>query len=125
MTARLLFTLGSLLGFIGVALGAFGVHGLKGKLAPEMLQVFEVGVRYQMYHALGLIAVAWLLTHTHQSLAVAAGWFMLIGILIFSGSLYTLALSGVKTWGAVTPLGGLLLMAGWIMLALAGWRGLS
>jgi uncharacterized membrane protein YgdD (TMEM256/DUF423 family) len=110
------FILGSLLGFLGVAAGAFGAHGLKNKLTPEMLAIFETAARYQMFHALALFAAAWAVTQFHPGLARAAGWFFLFGSLVFSGSLYTLVFSGVKAWGAVTPLGGLLLLAGWLSL---------
>lgn len=97
--------------FLDVALGAFGAHGLKNRLTPEMLTVFETGVRYQAYHALGLLLLAALRGPDK------AGWCFVGGILLFSGSLYALALTGVRWLGAITPLGGLLFLAGWALLA--------
>jgi uncharacterized membrane protein YgdD (TMEM256/DUF423 family) len=122
MTDKTLFILGSLSGFLSVAAGAFGAHGLKNKLAPEMLAIFETAARYQMFHAFALFAAAWAVTQFHPGLARSAGWFFLFGTLVFSGSLYLLVFTGVKTWGAVTPLGGLMLLAGWICLALSAFR---
>lgn len=100
--------------FLAVALGAFGAHGLKNKLSPEMLAVFETGVRYQFYHALGLLFVGWL--STFQPRANTAGWAFVLGIFIFSGSLYVLSLTGVRSWGAVAPFGGLSFLIGWSIL---------
>ena len=108
--------LGALFGFLSVAFGAFGAHALKAKLPADMLVIFETGVRYQMYHALALFAVAWAASVYSHHLVPAAGWAFTAGIVIFSGSLYILALSGVRTWGAVTPIGGLCLLAGWCFL---------
>ena len=108
-------TISALNAFLAVAAGAFGAHALRSKLTPEMLAVFETGVRYQMYHALGLSAVALALSQGRP--ANSAGWLMLIGIVLFSGSLYALSLSGVRHMGAITPLGGLSLLAGWAALA--------
>jgi uncharacterized membrane protein YgdD (TMEM256/DUF423 family) len=119
------WVLGSLFGLLGVAAGAFGAHGLQNRVAPEHLAVFETAVRYQMYHALALLAVAWLVTHGGARTAVAAGWLFCAGILIFSGSLYILVLSGVRGWGAVTPIGGVAFIVGWAMLAWAGWSTLA
>jgi uncharacterized membrane protein YgdD (TMEM256/DUF423 family) len=105
--------------FLGVALGAFGAHGLKDILSDPMKAVFETGVRYQMIHGLALFIVAWLSSRTPSSAVSMAGWCFLAGIIVFSGSLYLLSLTGVKTWGAVTPFGGLAFLAGWISLAFA------
>lgn len=116
---RLFFALGALSAAIAVAAGAFGAHALKTRLAPEMLAVFEVGARYQMYHALGLLACAWALTRWPGTLTTASGWLFVGGTIIFSGSLYVLALTGVRWLGAVTPIGGIALIAGWLCLALA------
>jgi uncharacterized membrane protein YgdD (TMEM256/DUF423 family) len=116
---RTFLLLGAILGFLGVALGAFGAHGLRGRLTPEMLAVFETAVRYQMYHVLALLIVAAAIGHLGDArLLVTAGWFFFAGILIFSGSLYALALTGKGMLGAVTPLGGVALLVGWSCLAL-------
>lgn len=122
MPGKIFFVLGSLSGFLSVAAGAFGAHGLKNKLTPEMLAIFETAARYQMFHALALLASAWAVSQFHPGMARSAGWFFFLGSIIFSGSLYVLVFTGVKAWGAVTPLGGLLLLAGWLMLALSALR---
>ena len=119
---RVFFALGALSAFIGVATGAFGAHALKARLTPDMLAVFEVGVRYQMYHALALLACAWAMTKWPGPLVIAAGWLFVAGTVVFSGSLYVLSLSGVRWLGAVTPIGGLALLAGWLCLATAALR---
>ena len=111
-------------GFIAVALGAFGAHALKQRLSADMLAVYETAVQYHFYHTLALLAVAVLMVGGAQGLKLSAVLF-LVGTLIFSGSLYALALSGVKILGAVTPIGGLLLLAGWACLAYAAIKGLS
>jgi uncharacterized membrane protein YgdD (TMEM256/DUF423 family) len=114
--------LGALNAFLAVAAGAFGAHGLRARLSAELLTIFETGARYHMYHALGLMAVG-LLGHLRPSgLLTAAGWAMCAGILLFSGSLYALALSGVRALGAITPLGGLGFLVGWVLVAAAAWR---
>lgn len=110
---------GALAGFLGVALGAFGAHGLQSRLSPEMLAVFETGVRYQMYHAFALLITAAAIGRLGDArLLVVSGWFFVAGIIIFSGSLYALALTGVTMWGAVTPIGGLAFLVGWACLAI-------
>jgi uncharacterized membrane protein YgdD (TMEM256/DUF423 family) len=119
---RFFFTLGSVSGFLGVALGAFAAHALKGRVAPDLLVVFETGVRYQMYHALALLAAGWACTRWPGRAVCASGWLFAAGTLIFSGSLYALSLSGARWLGAVTPLGGLALLAGWLCLAWAAWK---
>ena len=111
------FGIGAIFAGLGVILGAFGAHALKERLTPEMLAIFETGVRYQMYHALALLAVAWAAHRWPASSAASAGWCFLAGILIFSGSLYTLALTGITKLGAITPLGGLAFILGWALLA--------
>lgn len=121
-TERLFFAIGAMSAFIAVAAGAFGAHGLKARLAPEMLTVFEVASRYQMYHALGLMACAWALGKWPGTLATAAGWLFVAGTLVFSGSLYLLSLTGVRWLGAITPIGGLGFLAGWLCLAAAALR---
>jgi uncharacterized membrane protein YgdD (TMEM256/DUF423 family) len=110
---------GALLMFLAVALGAFGAHALRQRLAPEMLTVFEVGVRYHVYHALALFAVAWISIRNPGSLAQASGWAFVVGIVLFSGSLYLLTLTGTRWLGAITPLGGVAFLAGWVLLFLA------
>jgi uncharacterized membrane protein YgdD (TMEM256/DUF423 family) len=122
---RLFFALGSLSAFIAVALGAFGAHALKARLAPEMLAVFETAVRYQMTHALALLAVAWACTRWPGSLVTTSGWLFVLGSVLFSGSLYALSLSGLRGLGAVTPIGGLAWLVGWGCLAWAAIKGAS
>jgi uncharacterized membrane protein YgdD (TMEM256/DUF423 family) len=119
---RIFWVLGCFFGMLGVAAGAFGAHALRERLPDNMLAIFETGVRYQMYHALALLAVALLLTRVPSSAGVAAGWLFTAGIVIFSGSLYVLVLSGVRWLGAITPLGGVAFLVGWLLLAWAGWR---
>lgn len=115
---RTFFLLGAVLGFLGVAFGAFGAHGLKNRLSPELLAVFETGVRYQMYHVFALLIVAAAIGHIGSArLLVISGWSFFAGILLFSGSLYALALTGVGMLGAVTPIGGVLFLIGWVSLA--------
>ena len=110
---------GSLLGFLGVAAGAFGAHGLRSRLSTDMLAVFETAVRYQMYHVFALLIVAAAIGRLGDArLLSLAGWFFVAGIFLFSGSLYALALSGVTTLGAITPLGGLAFLIGWACLAI-------
>jgi uncharacterized membrane protein YgdD (TMEM256/DUF423 family) len=116
---RRFLLLGALFGFLAVAAGAFGAHALRAELGPEMLAVFETGARYQMYHALGLVGVALVRAHLPGRLVATAGWLFVAGILFFSGSLYMLALTGTTWWGAVTPLGGVAFLAGWICLGVA------
>jgi uncharacterized membrane protein YgdD (TMEM256/DUF423 family) len=115
---RLFFVLGSASAGIAVALGAFGAHALKAHLSPEMLAVYDTGVRYQMFHALALLAVAWAAARWPASTAItASGWLFVAGTLLFSGSLVALSLSGVRGLGAVTPIGGLAWLLGWAALA--------
>jgi uncharacterized membrane protein YgdD (TMEM256/DUF423 family) len=116
------FRFGALSGFLGVAAGAFGAHALRARLAPDMLAVFETGARYQMYHAVALLAVAWAATRWPGALTTAAGWCFVAGTVLFSGSLYGMALSGQPILGAVTPVGGVAFLAGWLCLALAARR---
>lgn len=116
---RLFFGIGALSALVSVAAGAFGAHALRARLTPEHLAVFETAARYQMYHALGLLAVAWAVTRWPGALPVWAGWLFAAGTVLFSGSLYILALTGTRWWGAVTPLGGVAFLAGWICLALS------
>jgi uncharacterized membrane protein YgdD (TMEM256/DUF423 family) len=119
---RPLGVLGALLGGLAVAAGAFGAHGLRGHLSSDMLSAFETGARYQMYHALALLAVAVLLERRPSGMVRLAGWCWVGGTILFSGSLYLLALTGTTWWGAVTPLGGVVLLVGWGTLAGGLWR---
>jgi uncharacterized membrane protein YgdD (TMEM256/DUF423 family) len=115
---RLFFALGSASALLGVAAGAFGAHGLRSRLTPDLLAVFETGARYQMYHALALLGVGWAVSRWPGPWPVRAGWLFLVGTLLFSGSLYALALTGIRWLGAITPLGGVAFLAGWTCLLL-------
>ena len=119
---RTFFGLGAVFAFLGVALGAFGAHALRATLSPADLATFETGVRYQMYHALGLVVVAWAAFRWPGAPVHVAGWLFVAGILIFSGSLYTLVLTGQRWMGAVTPVGGLCFLAAWALLAWTAFR---
>ena len=119
---RLFVGVGAIAGLTAVALGAFAAHGLKGKLPPDLFEVFEVGARYHMYHALALFAVAWATTRWPGGATTAAGWFFAAGIVLFSGSLYALAVTGIRPLGAITPLGGACFLVGWVLLGWAVWR---
>jgi uncharacterized membrane protein YgdD (TMEM256/DUF423 family) len=114
---------GAAFGFLGVAAGAFGAHLLKSKLPVDAFEVFEVAVRYQLYHALALIGLVAIMGWLPSAWLTISGWMFIIGIFIFSGTLYTLVLSGQRYWGVVTPLGGLLLLLGWLCLLLGGVLG--
>jgi uncharacterized membrane protein YgdD (TMEM256/DUF423 family) len=115
--------IGATLGFLAVAAGAFGAHALRSRLTPEDLEIFETAARYQMYHALALLAAAWAVGRWPGGAALACGWLFLGGTLVFSGSLYLLVLTGQRWLGAVTPIGGLALLAGWLALTWAAARG--
>ncbi len=117
---------GALLGGLAVILGAFGAHALKAKLSPESLQIFETGVRYQVYHALALLLVALLSDKMNASSMNFSGYFFIAGVILFSGSIYLLAtreILGIDSWksflGPITPLGGLCFVVGWILLLIA------
>ena len=120
---RLFFMLGSLSAGLAVVLGAFGAHALKARLAPDMLAVYETGVRYHLVHALALLAVAWAATRWPGTAVSAGGWLFVAGTVLFSGSLYALSLSGVRGLGAITPLGGVAWIVGWLCLAWGAWQG--
>ncbi|QZT35317.1 DUF423 domain-containing protein [Caldalkalibacillus thermarum TA2.A1] len=107
---------------LGVALGAFGAHGLKGKLSPEMLEIYQTGVQYHLVHALGLILVGVLVHVMPSNLLNWAGWILALGILLFSGSLYVLSMTGITKLGAITPIGGVAFLTGWILVVLAALR---
>jgi uncharacterized membrane protein YgdD (TMEM256/DUF423 family) len=116
---RTFFRLGAVSAFLAVAAGAFGAHALRSRLAPDLLAVFETGARYQMYHAVGLFVAAWVGSCRPGRIA---GWCFAAGTLLFSGSLYALALTGIRTLGAITPFGGIAFLAGWISLVFAVGR---
>ena len=117
------FATGAIAAALGVGLGAFGAHGLKSRVSPEMLVVFETAARYHLIHALGLLAVGWAASKWPGTTVNAAGWCLLSGILLFSGSLYTMTLTGLRWLGAITPLGGLAFICGWLLLAWTALRG--
>lgn len=116
---KLFLMVGALSGAVSVAAGAFGSHGLRAKLEPRMLEVFETAARYQMYHALALMAVAWVATRWPGTMTTASGWLFVAGTVLFSGSLYGYTLTGVRTLAIITPIGGVCFILGWISLALA------
>ena len=120
---RLFVIMGALSGAIGVGAGAFGAHALRARLEPRMLEVFETGARYQLIHAVALIAAAWVVTRFPGTTGNAGGWLFVAGTVCFSGSLYAMALTDVRALGAITPIGGACFIAGWICLALAAARG--
>jgi uncharacterized membrane protein YgdD (TMEM256/DUF423 family) len=122
MNAGLWIAAGAAFGFLGVLLGAFGAHALKARLDAPLLEVWQTAVAYQFHHALALLAVGLLLRAAPSPLLQAAGLCFAAGILLFSGSLYALCLSGLRVLGAITPLGGLLFLAGWACLFWAAWR---
>ncbi|HEY4101336.1 MAG TPA: DUF423 domain-containing protein [Gemmatimonadales bacterium] len=121
MTSRLAATVGATFGALAVMLGAFGAHALRARLSPGDLEIFETGVRYQMYHAFALFAAAWLISRQAPSAAMAA-WAFIGGVIVFSGSLYLLVATGHRWLGAITPIGGLAFIAGWILLGMAAMK---
>ena len=116
------FATGAALAAVGVGLGAFGAHGLRSRVSPEMLAVWETGVRYHLVHALGLLAVAWAAERWPGPAVTVSGWLFVIGTARFAGSLYLLVLTGQRWLGAVTPLGGVAFVAGWLLLAWTALR---
>ena len=116
------FAAGAVLSGLGVLVGAFGAHGLRDRVTADMLAVFETGVRYHLIHGLAVLAVAWAASRWPNAWIGAAGWLFAAGIVVFSGSLYILAISGVRWWGAVTPIGGVCFLAGWAALAVGALR---
>jgi uncharacterized membrane protein YgdD (TMEM256/DUF423 family) len=120
---RTFLALAGLSGAIAVGTGAFGAHGLKARLAPDLLAIWQTGATYQLTHALALVAAAWAAQRFPGAASTAAGWLFVAGTVIFSGSLYALSLTGVRALGAVTPLGGVAFIAGWLALAWAAVRG--
>lgn len=122
--AKYFFVMGSASAFLAVVLGAFAAHVLKEKLPVDLFNIWEVGVRYHFYHALGLFIVAWAMTHWPEVNFVPAGWLFVAGTIIFSGSLYILSITGVRWIGAITPVGGICFLGGWFWLAWTMWRSL-
>lgn len=119
---RRFFTIGSVAGALAVVLGAFGAHSIRHRLTPEMLDVFETAVRYQLLHALALLAAAWAAQRWPGRSSSAAGWLFLAGIALFSGSLYVISLTGVRALGLLTPFGGGAFIAAWLLLAITPWK---
>ena len=122
---RIFFSLGALSALISVATGAFGAHALRARLAADLLEIWETASRYQLYHALALLLIALASARWPDALWQAAAWLFILGTVLFSGSLYTLSLTGERWLGAVTPLGGVCFILGWALAALAGWRAIS
>ena len=118
---RMFGATGAILGALGVALGAFGAHGLKDRVEASSIEVWQTAASYQMWHALALIAVAWVMAEGSSTAARVSGYAFTVGVVLFSGSLYVLVLSGQKWLGAITPLGGLAFIVGWVSLAVALW----
>lgn|SRR5690554_4085470 len=119
---RVFFALGALLGALGVAAGAFGSHALSGRLAADRMELYELAARYQMLHALALLGAAWAAQRWPSGWTTAAGWLLVIGVLIFCGTIYALAFGAPRVLGAVTPIGGMSLIVGWLLLAIAALR---
>lgn len=119
---RLFLILAALSGAISVGAGAFGAHAMRARLDARLFEVFETGAQYQMYHALALLAVAWVASRWPGPLVTASGWLFVAGTILFSGSLYAMALTGIRALGAITPLGGACFIAGWLSLAAAVLR---
>lgn len=115
--------IGAVMAGLSVAFGAFGAHALTGIVAPELLTTYETGARYQMYHAIGILVVGVVAAQYPGSYAPWAGWAFVVGTVLFSGSLYALALTGIRLFGAVAPVGGVAFLTGWGLLAWTTWRG--
>ncbi len=118
-TAKLFLSLGAVSGAIGVILGAFGAHGLQDRLTEKLMKTWQTGVEYQFYHTFALLVIGLLALKFQSGLLTSSGWSFVAGILLFSGSLYALSLSGITKFGAITPIGGLFFIAGWILLTLS------
>ncbi|MBQ0724938.1 MAG: DUF423 domain-containing protein [Cycloclasticus sp.] len=122
MNAKQCISLGAILAFFAVAFGAFGAHGLKNTLTPDLLAIYHTAVDYQLWHAIGLLIIGLIQQQNASRLLPKAAWFMFAGILIFSGSLYALSLSGIKPLGAITPIGGASFLIAWALLAYASFK---
>ena len=120
---RILFGIGAMLGLLGVAAGAFGAHAIRSRVTPERLDNWRTAADYQLWHALATIAAAVIAVRWESGAAAAAGWCFIAGVIVFSGSLYALALTDRRTLGAITPIGGVLFLAGWALLVVAAIRG--
>ncbi len=120
---KVFVVIGCVFGLLSVALGAFGAHGLQERVEPRMIEIWETAARYQMYHALALFAVGWVMQQTQHTGATVAGWSFVAGTLIFSGSLYVMVLTGTKWLGAITPIGGTAMIVGWVALMIAVAKG--
>ncbi len=123
ITDRIFTVIGSVSAFMAVAAGAFGAHELRLRLAPDLLATFETGARYQMYHAFAILLVAWAADRWPGNALQFAGWFFAAGTVLFSGSLYILALTGLRWMGAITPVGGVAFLLGWVSFAWGAWKG--
>jgi uncharacterized membrane protein YgdD (TMEM256/DUF423 family) len=119
---RIFFAVGAVMGALGVAFGAFGAHGLRARVTPDLLRIWETGAHYHLIHALALCAAAYAIQRFPGGLSIAAAWCFLLGIALFSGSLYLLAFTGIRALGAITPFGGVLFIAGWVLLAIAALK---
>jgi uncharacterized membrane protein YgdD (TMEM256/DUF423 family) len=122
MPQKTLLGFAALLGFLAVAAGAFGSHALKGRLTPEMANLYEVAVRYQLIHALAALVVAFAMASFHNSFILGAGWLFVLGAVFFSGSLFLYVFTDLKQWAMLTPIGGVLLLGGWLAIAVGAWR---
>jgi len=120
---RVLFGIGAVLGFVGVAAGAFGAHAIRARVTPERLDNWKTAADYQLWHALATVAAAVIAVRWESGAAAAAGWCFIAGVIVFSGSLYALALTDRRTLGAITPIGGVLFLVGWALLVVAAIRG--
>lgn len=119
---KYIIIIGALLLALAIIIGAFGSHALKSRIAPEMMLVYKTGVEYHFYHALGILLIGILSFHIQSCLLNWAAVLLMIGILLFSGSLYVLAITGIKWFGAITPFGGISFIIGWVLLALSVWK---
>ncbi|MGE7761942.1 DUF423 domain-containing protein [Peribacillus sp. NPDC097895] len=119
---KLFIILGALNGFIAVALGAFGAHGLEGKIPDKYLETWQTAVQYQMFHAVGLLVIGLLAGKLSSPLINWSGWLMLIGIILFSGSLFVLSVTQIKVLGAITPLGGVSFLVAWVLMIIAAYK---
>lgn len=117
-TSRNLIIIGAISGFLSISFGAFGAHAIKQWMSVDLMAIYQTAVSYQIYHSLGLILIALVYQHQQNTLIKTAGWLMLAGIIIFSGSLYTLSLTDTRWLGAITPVGGILLLLAWLLLGL-------